>query len=176
MLEVNTPKILEPLSFRNFYKVECFDKYGNLKWEDDFKNLVVNTGLDDILTQYYKGSSYTAAHYLGLMAATPTVAAGDTMASHAGWTELSAIYDETNRPTLVLGSVASQSVDNSASKAAYSINTDSQTIGGAFLTTDNTKGGTGGTLIAAAAFSGGNKAVDSGDTLNVTATLTAASA
>ena len=103
------------------------------------------------------------------------MAAADTMASHAGWTEVTA-YSEAVRQTLTLGAVASQSVDNSASKAAFSINADATTIGGAFITTDNTKGGTTGTLAGAAAFTGGNKAADNGDTLNVTVTLTQASA
>ena len=118
--------------------VECFDKYGNLKWDDRFKNLVVNTGLDDILDKYWKGSGYTAAFYVGLIDASPTIAAADTMASHAGWAELSAIYDEAGRQALTLGTVASQAVDNSASKAQFAINTDSQSIGGAFISTDAT--------------------------------------
>lgn len=163
------------VGFVNHWVVECFDKYGNLKWDDRFKNLVVNTGLDDILDKYWKGSGYTAAFYVGLIDASPTIAAADTMASHAGWAELSAIYDEAGRQALTLGTVASQAVDNSASKAQFAINTDSQSIGGAFISTDATKGGTSGILVAAAAFTGGNKSVDDGDTLNVQTNLTAAS-
>lgn len=158
-------------NFENFYHAQCFDKHGRLKWETFDRNIIVNTGLDDILDKYYKGSSYTASHFVGLTDGTPTVAAGDTMASHAGWTEITA-YSESVRQTLTLGTVASQSVDNSASKASYSIN-GTATIGGFFLTTNNTKGGTTGTLIGAVAFTGGDKSVANGDTLNVTATLTA---
>lgn len=157
------------------YQIECRDKRGHLKWVEYVENLVVNTGLDDILDKYYRGSAYTAAHYIGLLSGTPTVAAGDTMASHAGWTEVAA-YTEAARQSFTPGSVSGQSVDNSASKAAYSINADSTTVGGIFLTTDSTKSGTTGTLVGAGAFTGGNKAVDNGDTLNVTATATAAAA
>lgn len=160
-----------PAAFRNYYKVECYDKDGNLKWVDGGENIIVNTGLDDILDKYYKGSAYTAAHYVGLTDGTPTVAAGDTMSSHAGWSEVTA-YSESVRQTLTLGSVSSQSVDNSASKASYSIN-GTATVGGFFLTTNNTKSGTTGTLVGAVAFTGGDKSVANGDTLNVTATLTA---
>ena len=106
---------------------------------------------------------------------TPTIAAGDTMASHVGWAEVVA-YSEGTRPALTLGTVASQSVDNSASKASFSINANSTTIGGAAVTTNGTKSGTTGTLYGAAAFTGGDKSTDSGDSLNVTITLTAASA
>jgi len=153
------------------YHVRCYDKDGNLKWEDVIENLVVNEGLDDILDKYYKGSSYTAAHYVGLTDGTPTFAAGDTMASHSGWAEVTA-YSETVRQTFSPGTVSGQSVDNSASKAVFSINA-TATIGGAFLTTNNTKGGTTGTLVGGGAFSGGDKALTSGDTLEVTVTATA---
>lgn len=163
--------ISENLKLRNFYKVECFDSKGKLKWVEEVENIIVNEGLDEILDKFYKGSSYTAAHYVGLTDGTPTIAAGDTMSSHAGWAEVVA-YSESNRQTLTLGAVSSQSVDNSASKASYSIN-GTATIGGLFLTTNNTKSGTTGILIGAVAFTGGDKSVANGDTLNVTVTLTA---
>jgi hypothetical protein len=95
------------------------------------------------------------------------------MASHAGWTE-DQNYSEATREVLTLGTVSGGSVDNSASKASFSINA-TATIGGAFLTTVSTKGGTTGTLYGGAAFAA-NRSVVSGDTLNVTATLTAAAA
>lgn len=143
-------------------------------WSETVPNITVNTGLDDILDKYWKGSAYTAAHYVGLASSTPTFAAADTMASHAGWTEPTT-YSESVRQTLTLGTVASQSVDNSASKAVFSIN-GTVTVGGAFITTNNTKGGTTGTLIGGAALTEGNRSLINGDTLNVQATLTAASA
>lgn len=163
----------------NHYEVECIGPNGELKWKDDIYNLVTNAGLNDLLDKYLKGSSYTAAFYVGLVDGStspiPSYAAGDTMASHAGWTEEQS-YSESVRQTLTLGTVASQSVDNSASKASFSINANSQVIAGAFIVTDNTKGGTSGILYGVGNFSGGNKNADNGDTLNVTCTLTAASA
>ncbi|MCK5117928.1 MAG: hypothetical protein KAR44_15135 [Candidatus Aegiribacteria sp.] len=153
------------------WHIECFRPDGTLKWIADYTNLVVNVGLDDILDKYWKGSTYTAAHYVGLTNGTPSFAAGDTMASHAGWTENSN-YDEATRETLTLGAVSGQSVDNSASKAVFTIDTDTQTLGGAFLTTDNTKGGSSGTLVGGAAFSGGDKSADDNDVINVTVTIT----
>lgn len=157
------------------YKVECFGKDGRLKWVDEFDNLVVTAGLNDSLDKHFKGSSYTAAWYVGLTDGTPTFAAGDTMASHAGWAEVTA-YDEVVRQTLTLGSVSGGSVDNSASKAVFTIDTNSTTVGGAFLTTDDTPGATDGTLYGGGAFSAGDKALDDDDTLTVTITLTAAAA
>ena len=75
-----------------------------------------------------------------------------------------------------MGTVASQSVDNSASKASFSINADTTVIGGAFLSTDGAKSGTAGVLYSVAAFDAADKSLDDGDTLNVTVTCTAASA
>ena len=49
------------------FHFKCYDKDGNLKWEDTAHNLVVNQGLQDMNTQYFKGSNYSAAWYLGLV-------------------------------------------------------------------------------------------------------------
>lgn len=161
--------------FGSLYQFWAFDPDGNLKWYEYNHNLVVNAGLNDLLDKYFKGSTYTAAFYVGLTDGTPTVAAGDTMASHAGWTEVTA-YDEANRQALTLGSVSGQAVNNGASKATFTIDTNSTTIGGAFVVTNNTKSGTTGTLYGAAAFSGGDKTLDDGDTLAAQINLSAAAA
>ena len=163
------------VAMENVYVIECVGADGNVKWVETIHNVVTNVGLDDLLTNYLKGSSYTAAFHVGLTDGTPTVDPTDTMASHAGWAEVTA-YDESTREALVLGSIASQSVNNSGSKASFTISTDSTTVGGAFLTTNNTKGGTSGTLYGVGAFTGADKSTDDGDTLNVTVTLTAAAA
>lgn len=156
------------------YMVECFRPDGSEKWVAHIDNIVPNVGLDEILDKFWKGLTYTASHFVGLTDGTPTVAAGDTMSSHAGWVEVED-YDESVRQTLTLGSVSSQSVDNSASKAVFTMNA-TTTVGGAFITTVNTKGGTTGILMSVGAFTEGDKAVDSGDIIRVTATITAASA
>ena len=63
---------------------------------------------------------------------------------------------------------------NSASPASFSINA-TATVGGAFLTSNNTKSGTTGTLYSAADFgSPGDRSVASGDVLTVTYTLSLA--
>lgn len=156
----------------NMFRVECHGPDGQLKWVDEFDNLVVNAGLDDSLDKHLKGSSYTAAWYVGLTDGTPTPAAADTMASHAGWTEVED-YDEAARQTLTLGSVSGQSVDNSASKSVFTIDTNNTTVGGVFIVSNSTKGGSTGTLYGVGAFSAGDKTIDDDDTLTVTVTCTA---
>jgi hypothetical protein len=165
-------------SAKGVYKVQCHDAQGNLKWEADAPNLVVNGGLQDMNAKYFTGSAYTAAWYLGLYGAgaSNTPAAGDTMSSHAGWTEVVA-YSQATRPACTFGTptTANPSVaTNSASPATFSINA-TTTVGGAFLTSNSTKSGTTGTLYSAADFSSpGDRAVVSGDTLSVTYTLSLA--
>jgi hypothetical protein len=160
------------------YTVECYDKDGNLKWVAETPNLVVNVGL-----QYMAGTALTTTAqvttwYLGLYgaAASNSPAAGDTMSSHIGWTEVTA-YSQATRPAATFAAATNANpsvVTNTASKASYSIN-GTTTVGGAFLTSDNTKGGTTGTLFSAADFSApGDRSVVNGDTLNVTYTFSLA--
>lgn len=165
------PSVAVGIVCRNIWEVECRDKFGRLKWTDRFKNLITTEGLNDALTQYFKGAAYTAAHYVGLTDGTPTAAAGDTMGSHTGWAEVTA-YDEAARPDYTPGAVAAGSVDNSASKASFTVSAGATTIGGMFLVTVATKGGTTGTLYAVGAFTGGDRTLGAGDTLAVTLTAT----
>lgn len=153
------------------YEVEARNAAGELLWREDIHNLVTTAGLNDSLDKHFKAAGYTAAWYVGLTGNSPTFAAADTMASHAGWSEVTA-YDEANRQTLTLGTVAAGSVDNSASKAVFTISTNSTAVGGAFIVSVSTKGGTTGVLYGGAAFSA-DRTLNDNDTLTITATLTA---
>jgi len=160
------------ITIGQFYKVECFDKNGNLKWEDDFENLVVTTGRNQYLDATLKTGVTSPTWYVGLKDTVPAIAA-DTISSHAGWAEL-VPYSNATRPAFVLGTIAAGSVDNSASKAVFTINGTS-TVGGAFLVNNSTKSGTTGILLGAGEFATA-RSVISGDTLNVTVTCSITSA
>ena len=160
------------------YHIECHDKDGNLKWSADSKNLVVNAGL-----AYMAGTALTSVAlittwYIGLYGAggSNTPAAGDTMSSHAGWTEVVAYSNATRvAATFVTATTANPSVvTNSASPATFNIN-GTTTVGGAFLTSGSAKSGTTGTLFSAADFSSpGDRSVVSGDIISVTYTFSLA--
>jgi hypothetical protein len=155
------------------YFAECRDKDGNLKWTAEGDNLVVNAGL-----QYMAGTalSNSAAQittwYVGLYgaAASNTPAPGDTMSSHTGWNEIDC-YSDANRPTATFAPATNANpsvVTNTSNKAVFNIDT-TATVGGAFLTSNNTILGTSGTLFSAADFqSPGDRSVVSGDVLSVT--------
>lgn len=156
------------------FHVQCFDKDGNLKWEDQMHNLVVNQGLQDMNTRYFKGSAYTAAFYLGLVAGPGSgtaYAAADTLASHAGWTEFTNYSGSRKAVTFGTATTADPSViGNSGSPAQFSITGGGGTVAGAFLCT--VASGTSGVLFSEADFqSPGDRVVVAGDTLNVTYTF-----
>ncbi len=162
------------VGFGGVFKVTCYDKDGNFKWEDTFHNLVVNEGLQDINNKYFKASGYTAAWYLGLVTGPgsgtvydPT----DTLASHVGWTEDTNYSGSRKAVTFGTPTLADPSViDNSASPAVFNMN-NTTTVAGAFLAT--VASGTSGILFSEGDFTGGDKIVANGDTLNVTYTFSA---
>lgn len=154
------------------FTVVCKGADGAEKWRDSVRNLVTNVGLDYALDAALSGGTPITAWYVGLINDTPTIAAGDTMASHAGWTEFVA-YDEATREAWTEAGVSARTITNAASVATFTISTNTSVIAGAFLTSVNTKSGDTGTLLAAAAFSS-DKNGDDGDTLEVTYAISAA--
>lgn len=162
---VPRPRLIEGV-----YLVKCYGgKSGTkLRWTDESRNLIVNVGLT-----YMEGVALLtttqialSSWFCGITATAPTVAAADTMASHGGWTENTS-YSQGTRPAWAGVAGAAGASSNTASPAAFSANATS-TAGGCFLTSNSTKGGTTGTLFSAVAFTGGDRALVSGDTLNVT--------
>ena len=172
------PKAGEAAQATGLFEIKCHDKDGNLKWEAQSKNLVVNVGL-----AYMAGSALTSVTaittwYLGLYGAASSnnPAAADTMSSHAGWTEVVAYSNATRvAATFVTATTANPSVaTNTASPAVFNIN-GTTTVGGAFLTSGSAKSGTAGTLFSAADFgSPGDRSVVNSDTLSVTYTFSLA--
>ena len=160
--------------FGGVFTVTCFDTEGNLKWEDSFHNLVVNVGLQDLNTQFFKGSGYTAAWYLGLITGPGsgvTYAATDALGS-VSWTEFTNYTG--NRKLVSFGTATNADpsvISNSASQSSYTISGGGGTVAGAFLCTVAT--GTSGVLFSEGNFTGGDKIVAAGDTLNVTYTFNA---
>jgi hypothetical protein len=156
------------------FTIQCFGQDGNLKWEEKNPNLVVNVGLQDMNAKYFAGSAYTAAWYLGLITGPgsgTTIAAADTLASHAGWTEFTDYAGNRKAVTFAAATLADPSVvTNSSGPNAFVITAPGGTVAGAFLTSVDT--GTSGILFSASDFqSPGDRAVVAGDTLSVTYTF-----
>lgn len=170
--------MLEQAQAHGVYEVVCLGPNGQELWRDTIDNTVVTVGKNLALDTYLAGAAYTVVGpYMGLISSVgySAIAAGDTMASHAGWTEAG----NANAPTYTAPrKTAAWSAASGGSKAlsaalSFAI-TGSGTVKGAFLvfgsgaltTIDNTAG----TLYSAGLFSGGDKVVGSGDTINVSFT------
>ena len=155
------------------FHVEGLDKDGNLKWKTSEHNLVVNEGLQEMNTEFFKGSAYTAAFFLGLITGPGSgtnFAAADTVASKA-WTEYTDYAGSRKAVTFGTATTADPSViSNSASPSSFTISGAGGVIAGAFLCTVSS--GTSGVLFSESDFQApGDRTVVSGDTLNVTYTF-----
>ena len=170
---IKKPDVIGAMALHGKYDIVCFAPDRRIKWREVIDNLVVTVGRNHALEAVLDAATQITSWFVGLTDGTPTVAAGDTMASHAGWVEIQN-YTEGTREAAVFGTVSAGSIDNVASVASFAINA-TVTIGGAFLISNSTKGGTTGTLYSVGAFTGGDKSADSGDTLEVTVTMTATS-
>ena len=176
----------EPMGVHGWYKVECHDKDGNLKWSDEFPNLVVAVGKQLMLDTLLKGSSYTVVGpYLGLIGTTFTAAATDTMSTH-GWTEFTnyTVSSSAVRGTAVFasatstGSTPANVTSSTATAITYTITGAGGTVYGCFLVTgpsaSSTLSSTTGTLYSEGLFSVA-KATTAGDTVSVTYSTSATS-
>lgn len=164
------------------YTFTCYDKNGNVKWEDGFENLTTNVGRQNLLDSYFANTGGGAV-VMGLMTNNAVPASipayTDTQASHTGWFEAGATnaptYSGTRKtPSFSTATNANPSVLSTSAAVVFSM-TGSGTVTGAFIniggssTIDNTTG----TLFSAGNFTAGSKTVTSGDTINVTYTLSA---
>lgn len=159
------PSFVEAMEAPHFgFKIECVGADGKVKWVEEFRNLVTTEGKNSILSVYFDAATQITTWYLGLKG-TGSAAAGDTLASHAGWSEVTPYAG--NRPAITFGTASAGSL--AGSQIAFTINA-SATVAGAFIASAAT--GTTGTLYSAGDFSA-SRSVVSGDTLNVTPTVTA---
>lgn len=166
--------LIVPLRLSGHYRIICRRPNGTIRWVEEANNLVVNEGLDHVLDVVLSGGTQDTSWFLGLLASSPSPGATWTATEIASNDFVD--YDEATLQAFTDGGVSGQSLDNSASPAVFTVDTNSSTIGGAFLIGTNAKATPSGTLYSAAAFSGGNKSADDDDTLTVTATFTAAAA
>ena len=186
----------EFLGIQGYYDVKCYDKDGNLKWEEKAPNLVTAVGKGALFDYYFGatgtgGGTASGANYLGLVgsaSATANYVQSDTISSHTGWIEVGG----TNAPAYTgnrqspnwsaATNNGSASPSNIVSKAASALTfsmTSSGTVFGCFInsgaTASATKDSTTGILYSAGNFTGGSKIVANGDSLAVTYQTTATS-
>ena len=160
--------ISSDLKFKGKYTLEQF-RNGKKIHEETYNNGVVNVGIDLILDVNFRDAATKSTGWaIGLINDPATLAATDTMPSHAGWTEFTS-YSEGTRPLWAPDTAASQSISNSTARD-FNI-TASGTLAGTFCADENTKGGATGTLWATATFAS-SIPVNNGDLIRITYTVT----
>jgi hypothetical protein len=178
--------IPEGMGIEGYYHVECRDAEGNLKWNEEFPNLVVAVGKQLLLDTLLRtsGTYTTVGPFLGLINNSTTFAAADTMSSKT-WTELTTytVGGSAVRGTAVFAASSSSgttpsNVTTATATAITFTMTGSATVYGCFLVTGagavSTLSSTAGTLYSEGNFATA-KVVTSGDTVTVTYSTTATS-
>jgi len=180
-------KIPEGMGVEGWYHVVCRDKDGNIKWEEEFPNLVVAVGKQLMLDTLLRGSSYSVTGpYLGLLNASITPAATDVMSTIVPSKEFIAytVGGSAVRGTAVFasststGSTPSNVTSSTATAITYTITGSGGTVYGCFLVlgtgASSAQSNTSGTLYSEGNF-GTAKTTTSGDTVSVTFSTTATS-
>lgn len=132
-------------------------------------SVITTLGKNKLLDEALDGSGYTAAWYVGLKD-TGTIDVADTMVSHAAWATISP-YSNATDPEYTPGAAANGSIDNSAAKAIFNITGADEVIYGAFIKDSSEVDVATGLLFGGGDFTAA-RSVISGDTLNVTITVT----
>jgi hypothetical protein len=171
---VARPKTEESLETRGVFHVKCYDKDGNLKWEDTAENVVTTQGKNSILDRYLGLAAAPANQAVGLH--TTVGNAASTYATPSPQVEcVAGTYTARLAPSF---SAASGGAKTTSAAVSFPI-LGTDTIAGCFVAQGPagvlTRGDTAAAaavLVSSGAFGGGSRSVINGDTLNVTYTLT----
>lgn len=140
------------VGFNNWATIRARDSQGRVRWEARAKNLLTTEGRNYLLGAGLTGQTASSNWFFGLIdnSGYSAVSVSDTLASHSGWTENTDYTSET-RVTWSKNSPSSAQVTTAtASSITMSAGV---SIRGLFLASDNTKGGTSGTLLCVVPFS-----------------------
>ena len=166
---------LDTMEAHGRYRAECFDAQGNLKWVEEFDNLVTTQGRNHLLDHGLAGPA-TAINVRMSYITSGTPVAGDTYASHGGFTELgSGVIASRSTPSF--SAASSGSKQTSAAVSASIIGTGTVTgvainliVGAVSNLGVVADTATSGGILYSAGLFGTSKSVSNGDTLNVTYT------
>ena len=150
----------------NLMAVGEWEIYRNGALDEVVSNLVVTQGRDYLLSAGFKGATAITTWYVALFSGDVTPQATWTAANFATQATEFVNYEEGSRPAWTSGSVSAGVLDSYASRAAFTISENSQTVRGAALLSTSAKQGTSGTLYAAARFTNA-KTLDSDETIDI---------
>lgn len=177
--------IPEKMGVEGFYQVECRDAQGNVKWTDEFPNLVMAVGKELMFNSLLRTAVTVVGPFLGLLKSGYTAAAADTMSiTTANEFTAYTVGGSAVRGTASFaaasssGTTPSNVTTSAATAITYTITGAGGTVAGCFLALGpsavSTQLSTAGTLYSAGNFTTA-KAVTVGDTVAVTYSTTATS-
>jgi hypothetical protein len=156
---IQIPNML-PLIAAGKFKVEIIRANG-LREYFEFPNGITNEGKDNMLDVYFDNGTQITTWYMGMLDTTGSLAAGDTLASHA-WGEINGYSGGPTRKTWNPDEPSGQAISN-ATPLVFTF-TGTYTVRGLFICSVAT--GTSGKLWSTGAFPS-NQVVNNGDSLNV---------
>ena len=165
--------ITDKMDIIGIYHMECLDSAGNVKWSEEFDNLVTTQGKNHLLDHGLTGPATAVITRMSLITS-GTPVAGDTYAAHAGFAELAAGV-ATPRGTPAYSAAASGVKSTSAAVSFSIIGTG--TVTGAAINLIVAAAGnlgvvadtaTASAILYSAGLFASSKSVSNGDTLNVT--------
>jgi len=166
---------MDILDFEGRYEIVCL-RNGDVIWKEVIENLVPIEGRNAILTSALKGSAYTAACYMGLIAYGGSApVATDTMASH-GYVEAGLTAPVFAARQLITWGTASNGTIATSVPCNFTITGTGGVVRGCFVGMNGATSvveNTSGALMSAGYFVGGDKTLATGDILQVTYSLTA---
>ena len=137
---------------------------------EEVHNLVPTQGLNHILNVEFKALTQVTAWYLAIFEGNYVPTAADTAAALPAASTESTAYGEATRVLFAGGTVAGGVLDNSASRAEFTMNA-TKTIYGAYMSSAPAKGATTGVVISSVRFSSAKNLVAT-DILRITAGMT----
>lgn len=133
-----------------FYAV-CWEN-GRKLWRERFHNGITAAALLHILETQFRGGTAVTQWYMGPITLVSDVSSADTMASHAGWTEVTDNYDEATRPAWSPPAASGGKLKNTTT-TEFTFNASTVCDGIAIISQNDKSDLTGGTLWATGKFS-----------------------
>jgi hypothetical protein len=165
---------VDELKIEGMFYVECIGEDGEVKWTEEFENVVTTQGKNSILDRYLGLAAAPTNQSVGLH--TTVGNAASTYAAPSPQVEC-VVGTYTARLAPAFSAASAGAKTTSAAVSFPIVGTD--TVAGCFVTQGPvgvmTRGDTAAAaavLVSSGAFGGGSRSVINGDTLNVTYTLT----
>lgn len=150
-----------------------FEHWLNGKDHQVEPNLIVNTGLNHLLSAALAGGSAISSWYVAPFSGNVTPVAGTTAATFTAVATETTAYDEAARVAWAYDAVASQAISNNSTRATFTMNA-TVSVYGAGILSASAKSSTSGTLLCYAKFAAVRAMVDD-DVLTIKYTISATS-